>query len=214
MPKFFIMNKNENIAYFFNKRLTTRFDVSIDGLLNVKIRDVNFNLEEEFNLPVHIMNISYAGIMFSYANNDFLFTIVKKDSIYNIYEISFNFMDMDFLFRLNIEWEKFLPETGKDCKIISGAIIANTYDSEIKDRLLTLLTLLHLNNVFLGLFPKEIEFNTFNEKILTKIDKEEYLNFLLKIYKQDIQKNCFIRKDNLEEDERIKFLEIIKYLGY
>lgn len=205
---------NEDTFYLFNRRLTTRFDVSIDGTLNIKIRDENLEVMDEFSINVHILNISYAGIMFSYANNDLLFKIVENDSIYNIYEISFNFIDIDFKFILNIEWEKFFPQVGKDCKIISGAIITNIYDSDTKDKLLTLLTILLLDKVFLGFFPEEIEFKKFNDEILNKIDKEEHINFLFKIYKQDIKKNKFVRKKELQEEEREKFLEILRYLGY
>ncbi len=208
------MAEDKTFFCLYNRRKTTRFDVDLEGTLIVKIRDENLNLQEEVSLPVHITNISYHGIMFSYASNEFIFKTIQENSIYNVYDIFFNIFDIDFSFRLDIEWEKFLPEVGKDCKVINGAIITNIFDSKAKDNLLYLLTLLGLKNVFLGLFPKEIEFNKFNDEILSKIDKEEYLNFLLKIYKQDISKNKFVRKDILEEEERKKILEILTYLGY
>lgn len=206
------MEKEKN--YFYNRRLTTRFNVNISGKFKVKIRDENLNIEEELELPVEIINISYHSIMFSFESNEFIFKTVNRNPFYNTYEILFNTLDMDFSFDLEIEWEKFFPKIGKDCKVISGAIIKNIYDSKIKESLLCLLTLLDLKNVFLGLFPKEMEFDRFNDDILTKIDKEEYLNFLLKLYKQDVSKNKFIRKEILDEEERKKMLEILAYLGY
>lgn len=62
--------------------------------------------------------------------------------------------------------------------------------------------------------PDKISAKEFNEKIIDKIAKEDKKNFILSIYTKDTSGNFYIVKDNLNEDERKKAINILHVIDY
>ena len=130
-------------SHFFNKRITSRNILNIEGILTVKNETGNTFYTED----IHINNFSLKGIQFVFSNNDLLFFLLdfKNDSKTKI-NIQMTLYEEQYVFECNIDWMRIYNIGERHFYVLIGACYTSESFPGIKDNIVELLVSMNMEN--------------------------------------------------------------------